>query len=422
MSDAWVSSVRKLFPALARTFNDCPAVFLDGPAGTQVPEVVIQAISRYLRESNANLGGTFFTSCETVEWMRAAHHAVADFLGTDDPETVAFGPNMTTLNFALSRAIARTWRRGDEIIVTRLEHDSNFTPWITAAREQGVRVRYVDIHVEDCTLDLECLRSLLSDRTRLIAVGCASNATGTRNPIEAICQSAREVGALSVVDAVHFAPHERIDVRRFGCDFLLCSAYKFFGPHLGILWGRRQHLENIAPYKLRPAPHALPGRWMTGTQSHEAIAGAKAAVDYLATLGGATLSCPEKDLSLSSADRRTALDAAFERIQSYESQLIWQMIDGLKSMPHVKLWGITDRARASERLPTVAVTLACLKPIEAARRLAAQGFCVWHGNYYALPLTERLGLEPDGMLRIGVVHYNTSEEVDRFLTAVEQLS
>lgn len=410
--NAWnVSDIRSQFPALARTLDGQPLAFLDGPAGTQVPQCVIDAIGSYLSHCNANRGGCFITSRETDQWMQQVHEAVSDFLGARDPDTIVFGANMTSLNFALSRALARTWRPGDEIVVTRLEHDSHFTPWVTAAREAGVTVRYVDIHLDDCTLDLDDFRGRLTERTRLVAVGCASNATGTRNPVETICQWARAVGAISVLDAVHLAPHERIDVRRMGCDFLLCSAYKFFGPHVGILWGRRQHLESVMPYKLRPAPHVLPGRWMTGTQNHECLAGTLAAINYLATLAEPA----------AQTNRITALDDAYARVVHYERELIWRLIRALCQWPQFRVWGITDESRAAERLPTVAFTHERLSSRQIADQLAAQGICVWHGNYYALPLTERLNLEPDGMLRVGVVHYNTPGEIDRLIVALEQL-
>ncbi|MCA9221365.1 MAG: cysteine desulfurase-like protein, partial [Planctomycetales bacterium] len=277
----FVQSLRQQFPALARRQNDQPAVYLDGPAGTQVPRRVIDAIADYLSHRNANHGGLFATSRESDAMLDEAHRAFADLLGADDPDCVYFGPNMTTLTFALSRAVATTWRPGDEIIVTRLDHDANVTPWVLAARDAEVEVRFAEIHREDCTLDVDHLRSLLNERTRLVAVGAASNSSGSINPIREIASWAHAVGAWMFVDAVHYAPHALIDVAEIGCDFLACSAYKFFGPHVGVMWGRRELLESLPAYKLRPAPNELPGRWMTGTQSHETIAGAAEAVNYL---------------------------------------------------------------------------------------------------------------------------------------------
>jgi cysteine desulfurase family protein (TIGR01976 family) len=315
---------------------------------------------------------------------------------------------MTTLTFAFSRALSRRWQPGDEILVTRTEHDANFTPWVLAARDAGATVRYVDLHEADCTLDLDDFRAKLGPRTRLIAVGCASNATGTINPVARIAARAHEVGALVFVDAVHLAPHAPIDVEQLGCDALACSAYKFFGPHVGLMWARRDLLEELPAYKLRPAPDDLPGKWMTGTQNHEGIAGTREAIEYLADLGRLVAGPP--DLA-----RRPALAAALAAIQAYETSLARQLLDGLAELDDVKVWGIADTARLSERLPTVSITHNRLPAAELAGRLGELGIFVWHGNYYALPLTERLGLEPDGMVRIGPVHYNTPAEIDRLL-------
>ena len=405
---------RDQFPALRRSWQGTPLAFLDGPAGTQVPERVCEAMVGYLVECNANRGGQFPTARDSDARMDAAHAAAADLLGTSDPGTVAFGPNMTTLTFAFSRALARTWKAGDEILLSRMEHDANFTPWVMAARDAGVIVRFAGVNTEDGTLDLEDLRSKLSERTRLVAVGCASNAIGTRNPVETVCRWAREAGALSFLDAVHFAPHDLIDVTAWGCDFLACSAYKFFGPHLGLLWGRRELMESLEAYKLRTSPKGLPGKWMTGTPSHEAMAGTMAAIDYLADLGRRVTRRPE-------LSRREALRQAFAAIVPYERRLARQLIEGLQSVRGGKVWGITSAARDAERMPTVAWTHETLPSVEVARTLGDQGICVWHGNYYALPLTECLGVEPHGMVRIGMVHYNSAEEVDRVVQALRKL-
>lgn len=400
-----VHLLRAQFPALTRKVNNASAIYFDGPAGTQVPQRVIDSISHYLATHNANHGGLFATSRESDAVLDEAHRAVAALLGASDPGCIAFGANMTSLTFALSRALGRTWKPGDEIIVTRLEHDANFTPWVLAARDAGATVRYVDIDVDDCTLDLDDFRSKFSAKTKLVAVGCASNAVGTINPVKQICGWAREVGALSFLDAVHYAPHAAIDVADWGCDFLACSAYKFFGPHVGILYGRRNLLESLQPYKLRPAPNDLPGRWMTGTQNHECIAGVLTAIDYLAALGG-------------QGDRRTSLLAAFQAIRAYETELIQQLIAGLRSISGVTIFGITDERRHHERLPTISFTHKQRKSHELAAQLGQRGVFAWHGNYYALPLTEAIGVEPDGMLRLGLVHYNTSDEVERCLAAL----
>jgi len=405
---------RQQFPSLQQTDEGRPFRFFDGPAGTQVPQAVIDEIGRYMVQANANLGGQFATSQRTDAWMSDVHQAMADFFGCADSACVAFGANMTSLTFALSRALAKTWAPGDEIVLTRLEHDANFTPWVLAAKDAGATVRYVEINPEDCTLRLEDLRNKLSDRTRLIAVGCASNAVGTRNPVQEICRWASEVGAISFLDAVHFAPHDLIDVEAWGCDFLVCSAYKFFGPHQGIMYGRRDLLESLEPYRLRPAPNGLPGRWMTGTQNHECMAGTLAAIDYLAQVGR---HCADN----SALERREALRTAFASIVAHERQLVWQLIDGLQQIEGAKVWGIRSVERADERLPTVAVTHPKRVSKEIAAELGRLGFFVWHGNYYAVPLTETIGVDPNGMVRIGIAHYNTSEEVTELLAALASL-
>lgn len=412
--DNYINGIRDQFPALSREVEGQSVAFFDGPAGTQVPQCVIDAVSAYFVDHNANHGGLFQTSRESDVVLAAAHQAVADFLGADDPHTVAFGPNMTTLTLSLSRSLARTWNPGDEVIVSRLDHDANFTPWVLAAADAGAVVRYIDINPEDCTLDMDDFKRKLSDRTRLVAVGCASNAVGTVNPVKEICRLSSEAGALTFLDAVHFAPHSLIDIEDFGCDFLSCSAYKFFGPHIGILWGRRELLEELTAYKLRPASNELPEKWMTGTQNHECIAGTLAAVDYLADLGRTV----SGDASM---PRRRALESAYEAITTYEQQLIWKLIEGLQSLDSIKLWGIDNPERRSERLPTISITHHGRNPAQMAEELGQRGFFVWNGNYYAQPLTERLGLEPDGMIRVGIVHYNTSDEVDRLLGALAEI-
>ena len=406
-----VSWCRNQFPALSRKIGELPAVYFDGPAGSQVPQSVVDAVGNYMLTMNANHGGVYTTSRESDELLRCAHRGLADFLGADDPDEVVFGPNMTSLTFAVSRALARTWRSGDEIILSRLDHDANVTPWVLAARDAGATVHHIEIHPDDCTLDIKDLAAKLSPRTRLVAVGQASNAVGTINPVREIARMAHEVGALVYLDAVHYAPHALIDVGQCECDFLVCSAYKFFGPHVGILWARRRLLEELPAYKIRPAPDDIPGRWMTGTANHECIAGALAAVDYLADLG--------RSLDPQATDRRAALKTAYRAIAAHERLLIEQLIDELEQVPEIKIWGITDRSRLDQRVPTLGVTHTRLRPIELARHLDQRGIFVWHGNFYALPLTDALGLEPDGMVRIGLLHYNTAEEVRRLVQALK---
>ena len=408
-----VDGCRRQFPALAREHAGKPAVFFDGPAGSQTPRGVIDAVAGYLANTNANHEGVFATSVESDQILAEAHRAVADLLGADDPETILFGANMTTITLALSRAMAAAWGPGDEVVVSRSDHDANVTPWVLAARDAGAAVRHVAIHTEDGTLDMDDLRGKLNGRTRLVAVGAASNGTGTVHPVREICQAAHRHGAEVFVDAVHYAPHRLIDVAAWGCDYLAASAYKFFGPHVGMLWGRRDRLEEITPYKLRPATDNLPGRWMTGTQCHEGIAGTLAAVEYFAELG--------RHNQPSAANRREAIRAAFEAIGEYETALARLLLAGLAGIDEIRVWGITDATRLAERVATFCFTHARQAPLEIARRLADQGIFVWHGNYYALPLTEALGLEPDGAVRVGLLHYNTADEVDRLLTALRAL-
>ncbi|MGB0598689.1 MAG: cysteine desulfurase-like protein [Rubripirellula sp.] len=424
LSKSDVLVLRNQFPALSKQVDHRTAVYFDGPAGTQVPERVIDAISNYLRNHNANHGGVFQTSVESDQVVDEAHRAAAELVGSPDPSTIAFGANMTSLTFALSRALAQSWQAGDEIVVSRLEHDANFTPWILAARDAGATVRYIDINETDCTLQLEQYQETINDRTRLVAVGCASNAVGTINPVKQICHWARQVGALTFLDAVHYAPHGLMDVVDWDCDFLACSAYKFFGPHVGILYGRKTLLESIQPYKLRPSPNDLPGKWMTGTQNFACLAGTLAAIDYLADIGRLQETTPPQSQpdnptlrpdAGSDQFRRSALARAYDRIGEYERSLLKPLLSGLASNPHIKIWGIADPDRSHERCPTLSITHDRWSPRELAQHLSEVGIFVWHGNYYALPLTERLGVEPSGMVRIGITHYNTQEEIERLL-------
>jgi len=408
-----VTWCRRQFPALAEGIGDRPAVFFDGPAGSQVPRRVIDAMGDYLVRSNANHGGLFPTSRASDQRLDSAHRALADLLGAGDPRQIVFGANMTSITFALSRALARTWSAGDEVLVTRLDHDANVTPWVLAARDAGATVRHVNIRRQDCTLDLDDLAAKLSDRTKLLAVGYASNAVGTINPIAEIVRLAHHAGAMVYCDAVHYAPHGRINVASLGCDFLVASAYKFFGPHVGVLWGRRDLLEALPAYKVRPAPDGIPGRWMTGTQNHEGIAGALAAVEYLADLG--------RKIEPAAERRPAALDAAYQVIGDYERSLAAGLLAGLAELKEVKVWGITHPGRFDQRVPTVSITHRRMTAAELARRLGDRGVFVWHGNFYALPVTQALGLEPEGMVRIGLLHYNTQAEVQRLLEILRQL-
>lgn len=413
-----VDWVRAQFPSLRQRVGDYPAAFLDGPAGTQVPQRVIDAVRDYYQQSNANTCGAFATSRRSDAMIASARAAMADLFNCASDE-VFFGPNMTTLTFVLARAIGRELQPGDEIVVTTLDHDANVAPW-RALEERGVVIRQVDIREEDCTLDMDDLRGKITPRTRLVAVGYASNAVGTINPVEEIVRLAHSAGALAFVDAVHYAPHGPTDVRALDCDFLACSPYKFFGPHMGCIFGKREHLLRFRPYKVRPATDALPDRWETGTQTHECIAGVAAAIDYLAELGrrGTQNANPATEIS-----RREALLEAYRAIRHHEVGLAARLIEGLLEIPGLRFFGISDPARFAHRVPTVAVRLANRTPLETATFLGERGIFTWDGNYYALNLTERLGVEKDGgFLRIGIVHYNTSEEVDRVLAALRELA
>jgi cysteine desulfurase family protein (TIGR01976 family) len=406
-----VHALRKQFPALNQTRAGKTPIFLDGPGGTQVPQSVIAAMVHYLSTCNANHGGVFATSRESDAIVHQAHQAMADLLNAPSPDEIVFGANMTTLTLHLSRALGRTWKSGDEVMVTRLDHDANIRPWVLAARDAGAVVRWIDFHPEDCTLDLDSLRQQLGSRTKMVAVGVASNAVGTINDVAGITRMAKDAGALVFVDAVHYAPHGPIDVQAWGCDFLACSAYKFFGPHVGILWGRRELLETLPAYKLKPVPESLPDRWMTGTQNHEGLAGVVAAVDYLAQTNRAG----------SAGDRRNQLRQAMSAVREYETDLARRLLEGLSSRPQFKVWGITDPRRLSERVPTVSITHPHRSAQELAEHLAAQQIYAWNGNMYAVELSERLGLEErGGFLRLGLVHYNTSAEIDTLLQVLDR--
>lgn len=398
--------IRSQFPGLNRQISGKPAIFADGPAGSQVPLRVAEAISAALLHTNANHGGLFATSIESDAMLHRVHQDVATFLGSSDPDCILFGNNMTSLTFAFSRALAQTWQSGDEIVLSRCDHDANVTPWVLAAQDRNVTVRWIEIHPKDCSLNLDSLRQVLSKRTRLVAVGMASNAVGTIHPVRQIADLAHAVGSLVFLDAVHYAPHLLIDAPATGADFIACSAYKFFGPHVGILWGKRDPLERLSPYKVRPATNELPGRWMTGTQNHEGIAGVGAAIAYLASLaeGGTSL--------------RERLVSAYRKIAEHEHQLGERFLQQLNTLKGYRLYG---QPTMNHRVSTFGITHEQLTATQLSERLAGEGIFTWAGNFYALPLTEALGLEPEGMLRIGFLHYNTLEEVERVIEALRRI-
>lgn len=402
--------LRAQFPALRRTVDGQPAVFFDGPGGTQSPERVIDALSGYLRRGSSNHGGPFLTSRETDAASDAARAAMRDLLNARRPEEIIFGQNMTSLTFSLSRAISRTWQPGDEIIVTRIDHDANIAPWLLAAEDRGATVRWLDFRPEDCTLALDTLPALLTPRTRLVAVNYASNAVGTISDVRRVVELAHATGALVYVDAVHYAPHGVIDVQTLDCDFLACSVYKFFGPHTGVAYGKYELLDSLTAYKVRPASDEPPGKWETGTQSFESLCGVAEAVEYLASVGGPA------------GSRRERLVRGMEAIRAYEATLSEHFLRGATRIPGLRVYGITDVENLAGRTPTFAVSLAGRTPEAVATYLGERGFFVWHGNYYALAAMERLGQEPEGLVRIGFVHYNTTEEIDRLFAALAELA
>src|SRR5258705_2678806 len=411
---AWdMPGVRSSFPPLKPQATDRSSGFVGGPAGTQVPTEVMTVIQSYFLSANANAGGAFLTSRRTEEIIAHARSAMADLFHCDKDEVV-FGQNMTTITYAISRAIARELRPDDEILLTTLDHDANYSPW-KALEEKGVVIRQVDIRESDCTLALDDLKSKLNEKTRLVAVGYASNSVGTINLVAEITRLAHAAGAMIYIDAVHYAPHGLIDVKALDCDFLVCSPYKFFGPHMGTLYGKREHLEKFKPYKVRPATNTSPECWETGTQVQELIAGIGAAVDYIAELG--------RHCDPGVKSRREALQAAYRATHQYETALITRLIAGLQTIPEMRIFGITDTKRFDERCSTLSFRLGDHHPTKIATFLGERGIFTWDGNFYALNLSERLGVEQHGgVLRVGLVHYNTMGEVERLLAALREFA
>jgi cysteine desulfurase family protein (TIGR01976 family) len=414
LNDTAVSTLRQEFPALQQTAGGRPIIFMDGPGGTQVHGSVIDAMQRYLVEANSNVHGDFLYSQRTDETAGAARQAMADFFNAARPEEIVFGPNMTSLTFTLSRAVGRVLAPGDEIVVTRLDHDANIAPWL-ALQERGAAVRHVDFDPADCTLDMDGLEAAITPRTRLVALGYASNAVGSINDVARAVDRAHAVGAWVYVDAVHYAPHGPIDVQALGCDFLVCSAYKFFGPHQGVLYGRYNLLDALPAYKVRPAGDEPPHKFETGTQSFESMAGTTAAVDYLASVGrryGSEFAAGYPGFE----GRRLELKAGLAAIRDYERVLCRRLVDGLQAIEGLHIHGITDPAHLDRRVPTVSFTMDGLAPAQIASRLNEANIFAWAGNFYALAVTERLGVEASGgLLRIGLAHYNTAAEVDTLL-------
>jgi cysteine desulfurase family protein (TIGR01976 family) len=402
-----VAAIRARFPALAREQDGRPVVFFDNPAGTQVPQETIDGVTRYFQSSNANTGGSFRTSRETDELILAARRETAAFLGASSPDEIVFGPNMTTLAFQLSHALGRVLREGDEIVTTRLEHDANVSPWL-ALRDRGITVRFIDFHPEDTSLDFESAAEAIGPRTRLVAAGYASNALGTVNDVRRIADMAHAAGALVFIDAVHFGPHGPIDVSAIGADLLACSAYKFFGPHAGILWGRHDVLETLPASHVRLAGEQPPGSWETGTGNHEALAGLLGTFAYLRSL------LPE------SSNRREHYRRVMSAIQRHERTLAEKLIGGLQSLPGCRVLGITDPARFGWRVPTASFVIAGHEPEDVAETLGRRGIYSWAGDHYTVEPLARLGL--DSTNRVGLTHYNTPEEIDRFIAALAEIT
>lgn len=409
--------VREQFPSLKRS-----DVFFDNPGGTQIARHSLERMQRYLLECNANHEGAFRTSKESDAVLHEARAAVADFLNAASPEQIVFGNNMTTITFNMARALEARLARGDVIVVTRLDHDANISPWLLTARDKGCEIAWVDFEVEDGTLKVEEFARAMERKPKVVAFGYASNALGTVNPAPRLTKMAQDAGALVYIDAVQYAPHGPIDVQELGCDMLVCSSYKFFGPHAGALYGKAELLEELKPYKVRPASDAAPHKFETGTQNHEGIAGVLGAIEYLEWLGSQTEDSRDWR-GTGFAGRRLALKKAMTAIRAYEFGLSRTLIDAIESVPGTRIYGIADNRRLEERVPTVSFTMDGITPRRLAERLSDEGLYVWDGNYYALAVTERLELEKSGgMLRVGAVHYNTLEEIGRLKDALLQIS
>lgn len=416
-----IDAIRAQYPALAITDDGKRRIYLDNPAGTQVPDSVAQAMSEIMLSASANLGGYFASSEAADAAVQEARDAMADFLNAPSSDEIIFGQNMTTITLHISRSIGRMFEKGDQIVVTQMDHDANVWPWVQMARDLELEIIWYPFNTETYEFDLDVLDDLITDRTKLICVGGASNLTGTINDVEAICGRARAAGALSFVDAVQSAPHVPSDVQQIGCDFFVCSAYKFFGPHQGILWGRRDVLGKLEPYKVRPAPAELPWSFETGTQSHEGMVGTAAAVDYFARIGE-TMAQDRMDDWSHFSGRRQKVHAAMDLLFDYEKQLAERLLDGLATIEGVTVLGITDTAALDRRVPTVSFVHASATPDDVARKLGEQNIFVWNGHNYAVEIAKALDImETGGAIRVGPVHYNTFEEIDTAVEAIRDI-
>jgi cysteine desulfurase family protein (TIGR01976 family) len=416
-----LEKVRAQFPALALTDNKLPRIYFDNPAGTQVPAAVVDAVSRCLLETNANVQGGFVTSRHADDIVAGVHDAMADMLNARSPDEIIFGQNMTTLTLYLSRSIGRLLRKGDEIVLSKMDHDANVAPWLLLARDLELEVRWLPFNTETYEFDDDALDQVLTDRTRLVCVAAASNLIGTINDVKSMCAKARAVGAMTFIDAVQAVPHVPVDVQDIGCDFLACSAYKFFGPHQGILWGRRELLEALEPYKVRPAPERIPGCFETGTQSHEGMAGTTAAVDYFARVGE-TMAADYHWKHAEFSGRRKLVHAALDCLFAYEATLAVHLIAGLQQLPGVRVRGISDPGAMARRVPTVAFTVDDAAPDVVAAALGERNIFVWSGHNYAVEAARHMGIyDAGGAIRVGPVHYNSPAEIDTLLNALEDI-
>ena len=414
-------TIRSAFPALAITDNGKRRIYLDNPAGTQVPMTVVERMSECLIEANANLGGYFVTAGKADAVMHEAHTAMADLINAPSADDVIFGQNMTTMTLHVSRSIGRTFSAGDEIILSRMDHDANITPWVLLARDLGLKIKWLPFNLETFEFELEQLDALITDKTRLICIGGASNLTGTIHDVKSICAKAKAAGIWTYIDAVQSVPHVSTDVQDLDCDFLACSAYKFFGPHQGILYGRSEIMEQLEPYKVRPAPDQMPGAYETGTQSHEGAAGVWATVEYFADIGR-EMAGDYYERNQHLAGRRRDLHAAMDFLFDYEETLASYLVAGLQQLPGVIIQGITDPSAMQRRVPTVSFTVDGDSPDRIAKALAAENIFVWSGHNYALEAAKALGiLDSGGVVRVGPVHYNTIDELDQLLVSLQTI-
>lgn len=411
MSALDLNQIRARFPALQQQVDGVTPVFFDGPGGAQVSQSVLDAMVGYLGRYNANLGGAYFSSEKTVDLMTKARQAGADLYNAADSNEIIFGANATTLCFTFSRAISRDWKAGDEIVVTALDHYSNVSPWVLAAEEKGVKVHLVRVNEADCDLNYDHLAAVLNENTRLVACTYASNTTGSIVDMPRVMELVKaRTQAITWLDAVHYAPHCAIDVQALGCDFLISSAYKYFGPHVGVLYGKADTLASLKPYKVAPAKDVDPNRWETGTANYEGLAGFIAAVDYIASLSGMD----------ESTSRRKRLDAGYAAIAAHEQMLSTLFLEKLNSYPNIRLFGLKDGSDAQRRTPTFAFRIDGVEPRAVSEFFGKHHVCIWDGNFYAQGLYEQLGLtEVGGVVRVGCMHYNTAEELDRFFSLLD---